>query len=1001
MAQAPAQPQLYSTETGEAINASPDQYAQLVASGKAAFLKGASVPVMDAHGRPYNVSGEDFLGFVNQGGSYEPLESQAARAAKERYGNEPIRAHAEAAARGATLGLSDVGFRALGVPAEDLKGRKEANFTTPTEIGGAILPMLLTGGAGAAAEGAGGASALSKAARLAPSNLVSKAGTAVADATAEMLGSQGAKSLSGKIIQRALPSAAAGAVENAAFGAGNVISELALGDTDNVGEKAAAQIGGGFLLGGAMGAGLGLLFPHVPTSKLNETAPLASELDRAPQTVEHATDAAVNSSMMNDAEREAFNKGMSSRSKDAAAIEKAGEVFGVEVFPEQVTDSPLTKRLSGILDERVSPVAGARRQMKEQAISKVQSEVGSMMGEGLGLTEEATGKQMVKQVTEKFDALAEPHQRLYKILDENLPFVEASENAKRAIAANIKKLDGYNINGSLMQKSADYVLDNFPAMKTAKDIQNLAQSLMEKVNPAIPGERRVAQILKEKLDNLVENSTIRAGERLVAETGDKRLAAQVQEVLDAIPASKKAYASFREKLNAMAKELGRKKIGGLADFQEFIEGLKPYQVMDRMFDKRDSAFLKFMKAEFPEEANLLIQYQRTKMLDAAKKAESLAPLFKEVSKLSPEVRALMFSKEELQKLELAEKYLNNIKYGRNPKYGNPSGTAYTAHAASAFEIGSSALAGAGAGGAIAGPVGAVIGGLAGGAYKSATIQDYAIKKFIESGARGADGQMVGTLAKLESMAGKASKTIEGTAKTFLKNPAIPSAIGSKIPNADREEKKKKFKKTQDLLTKAAANPEALVDRAAESVSQLAEFAPKVASAISQKAVEGPMFLYSKMPKNPYEGQAFGLKKDWHPSDVEMAKFHRYVDAVEDPLETIKKLKEGKFTAEHAEALQAVYPTMYRELQAQVMEEIPKLKEELPYKKRVQLGILLNVPVDQTLRPEFITQMQMQHLQSTQAEANKQKAIRMKGADKLSFADNAKSGTERVLTRPEV
>lgn len=78
---------------------------------------------------------------LSEGYSYEPLESQKARADKELYGSQPIRAGLEGAARGLSLGLSDVAMRAAGFDPEGIKGRKEANpiTATGTEVGGYLL----------------------------------------------------------------------------------------------------------------------------------------------------------------------------------------------------------------------------------------------------------------------------------------------------------------------------------------------------------------------------------------------------------------------------------------------------------------------------------------------------------------------------------------------------------------------------------------------------------------------------------------------------------------------------------------------------------------------------------------------------------------------------------------------------------------------------------------------------------------------------------------------
>ncbi len=958
---------LYSTETGEAIEAAPEQISALVASGKAAFKKGDVVPVLDSAGQPAEIPAEDFSRALSEGYSYEPPESQKARQDKETYSGQTGRAALEGGARGLTLGLSDAAMRAAGVDPEGIKGRKEANPITSTlsEVGGAIAPMLLSGGTGALAKGAS----------LAPSALAARAGTGAMRAAEGLVGSEGAKTLAGKIVQSAIPMAAGSAVEGAIYSAGNVVSEASLGDPQLNAEKAIAQIG----MGAALGGGIGGLIGAAAAPFRKSVPHVVSELDNSVQGAGQATEMAVNSPLLTEAERNAFKSGIGGVNPDAKDIKRAGEVFGVEVFPEQVTSSRAKKSLSAILDNATSPTASARNNMKQDAIRKVVDGIEQTVGSGLEMTEIQVGKQMKEQIKKKFDAAYEPSQRLYKIVDENIPHVPVTDPAKNMIISNLKKMDRYNINGSLEKKAADFVIDNLPNMKTAKDIQNLSGALKDIVNMTIPGERRVARIIGEKLDNLVEASTVRAGEKLITETGDTTLRTQLREVLDAIPQAKKEYAGFRTKLDEFAGQLGKSKISGKAAFEEFLDDLEPHKLLNRMFDKKDDAFLRSLVKEFPDEANLLFQHKKTQILEMAKKAESVTPIFREVSKLAPEVRALMFRPEELEKLKLGEKYLKTVSFSRNPSFGNPSRTAYTESAIDAFSSPKAALTGWG--------------------------RDVAIKKFIESGASGLDGAMVATLKGIENAAQRVTKDISGSVKAFLSKAApITTFMGTKafVPKKEenRRDKQETFKKQSKAVTDAVSDPQALIDKSSKAFESLGVHAPKIAAAMSQKAVMGASFLFDKMPKNPFDGEHLFSNKNWKPSDFEISKWMKYVNTVEDPMSAFKDLKRGRMSIEQVETIKTVFPELYQETVQTIMEELPKLKEELPYQKKLQLGILFELPTDPSLKPGFIAQMQAYHAQAIQAEGQQQAAQSMSPsrADKLNFSDKEMTNTQRVATR---
>jgi len=240
-------------------------------------------------------------------------------------------------------------------------------------------------------------------------------------------------------------------------------------------------------------------------------------------------------------------------------------------------------------------------------------------------------------------------------------------------------------------------------------------------------------LFSEKLEDLVENATIRAGEKLAKESQNKAVVEEVLSVLDAIPSAKKEYAIFREKIDTFAKQLGRKRVSGKAGFEEFLEEIAPNKLLDKMFDKKDPRFLEFMKTEFPEQFDELIKFKKSQLLQLGVKSGSLKPVFNAVDKLSPEVKSIVFKGEE-KTLKLAEKYLENLSYSRNPVFGNPSGTAFVRQMGEAFDSPSSSLRAWG--------------------------RDVAIDKFLSiSSAKGLDPKLVGSLKYLETASQNASKSI--------------------------------------------------------------------------------------------------------------------------------------------------------------------------------------------------------------------------------------------------
>lgn len=231
-----------------------EKISEAIATGEA-HAKGR-VSVRDENGTVGTIDASE----LGKGG-YQPLtdaEINEARIHEERgtLGQQAITA-AEGAARGATLGLSDVAATGL-LGDEYRQGAQERagenkKIALGSEIAGAIAPALLSGGGSAGAQGAGLAA---RAARLAPSALVSSGGRAIERGVARIIG-EAAPSMLGRMAQRAAAVGASGAVEGGLYGAGNALSQAALNDTPITAEKVLGGFGHGALFGGGVGAGLG------------------------------------------------------------------------------------------------------------------------------------------------------------------------------------------------------------------------------------------------------------------------------------------------------------------------------------------------------------------------------------------------------------------------------------------------------------------------------------------------------------------------------------------------------------------------------------------------------------------------------------------------------------------------------------------------------------------------------------------------------------------------
>jgi hypothetical protein len=269
---------------GRAVSVPQSQASQAYSSGQYGFADGQTVHVRDEHGRVFEMDAAEAPQALSQGYGLASKGEIAEAKEKQEYNTvgKTAKAFGSGVLSGASFGLSDAAIAEMGGREELQKLEKHHGLARGVGTAvGAIAPTLVSGGAGAAVEGAEGAAALGRVGEAATG--LAEAGTAareaglasrtigtlgaaprgvarlgeLAAAGTERVVGKGATSILGKIAQRATPLAAQGATEGAFYGAGQEISEAALGDHELTAEKLLAGAGKGALLGAAGGAVMG------------------------------------------------------------------------------------------------------------------------------------------------------------------------------------------------------------------------------------------------------------------------------------------------------------------------------------------------------------------------------------------------------------------------------------------------------------------------------------------------------------------------------------------------------------------------------------------------------------------------------------------------------------------------------------------------------------------------------------------------------------------------
>lgn len=196
---------------------------------------------------------------------------------------------------------------------------------------------------------------------------------------------------------------------------------------------------------------------------------------------------------------------------------------------------------------------------------------------------------------------------------------------------------------------------------------------------------------------------------------------------------------------------------------------------------------------------------------------------------------------------------------------------------------------------------------------------------------------------------KKSRAAERAAKVERATGAAGSGAIKGTATLDQE----KLLEKAESARAVTGNPSLAIERATQKTEGLPH---GVGSVIVNKAMTGAAFLASKAPAVArMDSMNPGAEKTLV-SQSELRKFQRYVEGVEDPMSVLDDVKAGRLSVEKVEAVEAVYPALFGEMQRLIIEQAGQ-SASMPYQTRLQLGILFKAPLHETMRPESVGRSQ--------------------------------------------
>ncbi len=443
---------LVNAQTG-AIEDVPDDVAQQsLMSGGHQIPTGQQSVVVGEDGQRWEVDPAGAYEAMSQGLRLESDAERHTRTTEAQYGGAAgtVAAGLTGFARGGTLGLSDLLLTQTGMASpEMLSGLREANpvVSTGAEIGAAVAPLLLSGGA--------------------------SAGVTAGKGLLQTVGKQ----------------ALTGAIEGAAYGAGNEISEASLGDTELTAERLLAGAGMGALLGGASAGALGLAGAGLSAAKRAAATPLAKLADSTPGT-------AIKSWLEDFAQSERFRAAFGVNKKAFKQLDRKGLMDKADDVLKDIVQS------GDDIESIYTKTAAKLDDVSQQHKAVVE------------LVDEATAKTPLKRLS--------PKEVGTRVKKEILSKIHKAENksAHDFVEGYVEELLGGELGGvsfaeaesrrRAMQKGANYNVDGAPLAEAKKQIAGIWNDLIdEKVEPVLtalkyPDAKGAYRTLRQREGLLIE-----------------------------------------------------------------------------------------------------------------------------------------------------------------------------------------------------------------------------------------------------------------------------------------------------------------------------------------------------------------------------------------------------------------------------------------------------------------------------------------------------------------
>lgn len=813
---------------------------------------------------------------------------------EEKYGGvgQQLLTGVEGAAQGFAGPLATGAERLLskaGVPGltpEDQAGRKSANPWTHGigELGGFGAGALTGTGEAALLEHAGAA--------LAP--------------TAESIGRLGSI-------------AAKGAIEGGLIAGGDEISNRINNDPEQTAGSVIAHVGLGSVLGAGGAAALGAIFPKWMAEQ-------KEPVEQAIQDFKNSVTGTVVDQGSMEPLRTIADVGMETSSEGGKEVMAAANRNQWPVLEGMVSDDRGVQMAEdSLLNAPPTIAAVGRRKLYQDASDAVTNDVQNTIGSSSGASETEVGNNLKQSLLQKLQDRYAPIKALYDAVEPYREAISLSDKSTGSLSGNLSKMAETMAPGLERYNFTKAWADKISGISNLKQLAELRSEMNKSAGPMT---KDIAQDINERLNGVEERAIKRFAKTMKTDKANQA----VSQVLDNANKAKAGYRAFREQLQELGNNLGKKKIYGPQNFMDFLDNLNPQTLTRRLFNENNTEFAQYFAKEFPEEMASMREYQRGLIRQGAMKDGEFnaRKAVKSILEMEPETRRLLFSPEEIQKVQDADTYLKSF-----PKSFNPSGTAHETAFRHFFESPTASVIANLRDGAMLSYV-KMMGRMAPGAEKEAgritsLLGKATLEKDPHAQAMKNSVQYLMSAIRGDRLLSQASRAV------FVG--ALPEIIDSDHDLGAVDKRVKEFSENPDL---------------AENVGgHMGHYLPNHDIAIKGAAANAAGYLNSIRPS---ENKNAPLDKNRIPSSVEKSKYQRALKIANQPLTVLSLLKQGRLSPEDVNHLDNLYPGFANQMRSRVFEEMTNHQAKgnrIPYPTRIGLSHLLQQPLDSSITPQSV------------------------------------------------